>query len=117
MAVSGKLHVHLALGMTSDFDGEISGAYKVATNNTRKVHSLIMTLKRTSYTEEILKGEYANTKAELNKTDGILNKIVQNKDATHIVTYIEYGSQLDIECFYEGQCSIYFQFCSFFPEE
>ena len=104
MAVSGKLHVHLALGMTSEFDGEISGAYKVATNNTRKVHSLIITLKRTSYTEEILKGVYANTKAELNKTGAILNKIAtKNKDATHIVTYIEYGSQLDIECFYEGQ--------------
>ena len=112
MAISGKLHVHLALGMTKDFDGEISGAYKVATNNTRKVHSLIMTLKRTSYTEEILKSEYANTKAELNKT-GILNKVVQNEDATHIVTYIEYGSQLDIECFYEGLCKIFllFSFC------
>ena len=99
MEISGKLHVQLALGV-ADIDGEISGAYKVSTNNTRNTHSLILTLRQTSSSKEIPKSRYNGKEKEFNK--GILSAAALNDDATHIVTYIEYGSQLHIECLYEG---------------
>ena len=100
MEISGKLNVKLALGI--NIRGEISGAYQVSQNSTSQSRSLMMTLRQTNFTEEILKSKYNGIKAEFDDSR-ILTSASENKNATHVVTYIEYGSELHIKCEYEGE--------------
>ena len=101
MDISGKLKIQLVMsGTTANVDG--AGAYKLNENATNKTHSMILTFKRVSYIEEVQATSYQNKQQEFKESLILKSSLKNTEQVTHVVTYIEYGSELNIELEYTG---------------
>ena len=81
---------------------EGSGRYTTTDDEKKETHKFMLSFHMTSHTEEIPKEKYIAKQDEV-KNNNILNAALMDSEATHIVSYIEYGSDLYIEMTYEGK--------------
>ena len=108
MDISGSLKIKLALGGV-DVNIDAAGAYKMNEDATTKTHSMILTFKKVSYIEEVRADSY-DSKHEKFANSEIFKSVLENTDqVTHVVTYIEYGSELNIELEYTGEYNFVFE--------
>ena len=99
MKISAKLSIKLAMDIPLDIEG--SGRYQTDKDVSKSRHSFILSFSQTSHVEEIPKERYINKSLEVAQNP-ILSAALHDEAATHVITYIEFGSQLDIELYYEG---------------
>ena len=102
MDISGELKIKLIMngGASIDIDG--AGAYKMNENASNKTHSMILTFKRVSFIEEVRASSYENKQKEFKESRVLKSALKNTEQVTHVVTYIEYGSELNIELEYTG---------------
>ena len=100
LKVSAKLSVKLAMNIPLEIEG--SGRYQTQDDERKETHRLILSFHQTTHTEEIPKQKYMEKQKEVSQNK-ILKSALFDDEATHVVTYIEYGSDLFIELTYEGK--------------
>jgi len=100
MDVSASISIKLAMKIPVDIDGY--AAFGMNNDATTQTHIMILTLKRETGTEEVNKEAYMDQQAKF-MSNPILTAALKNEDeVTHVVTHIEYGSELFIELEYES---------------
>ena len=127
LEVSAKIKIKLAMSIPIGIEG--SAAFMMNDDSTRQTQSMILSLSKTSQIQEIPKESYLGRQEMLNlnasrinirnyhieqkystnfkaffMANPVLRSALKNSDqVTHVVTYIEYGSSLNIELTYEGK--------------
>ena len=129
LEVSARIKIQLAMSIPIGVEG--SAAFMMNDDSTSQTQSMILSLSKTSQIQEIPKESYLGRQDMLNlnatrinrrKTflqfhqkystnskaffleNPVLRSALKNSDqVTHVVTYIEYGSSLNIELTYEGK--------------
>ena len=102
--VEARISIQLAMSIPVSIEG--SAAYQLKEDSTSQTQSFILKFLKISHIHEVPKEGYMGKGEEMITNPGLKAAYDNEAVVTHVVTYVEYGSQLHIELEYEGNTTM-----------